>query len=298
MALKRLYYNAMSKLILLFKRLLVALLGLVIVWFSAFNLFPWIDDRLPLILALIATYCFLAYVGLPAVARVWHMLHKPTHVPTRSIAQDGWALDPINLVVLARSEREFVAAMKKAGWLTADKLNIKNSMRFVWAMLFNRPYPNAPFGTHYVFGRPQDLGFQIPIGNSPRKRHHVRFWRLGTTILENEHEHHGFWRSLLKKFLRKEMQVWVGAATLDWGLNIRVRNLQIDHGIDSDTNAERDFIVESLKNANVLKDSVEIKAGEPLHTRHQGFREKIIADGYVVLCELKKQFVLITKNRP
>ena len=30
----------------------------------------------------------------------------------------------------------------------------------------------------YLFGRGQDIGFQKAIDNSPRKRHHIRFWAL------------------------------------------------------------------------------------------------------------------------
>jgi len=286
----------MSHLLLPLKRLLVLLLGLILAWFSAFTFFPWANGRLPQIIALLVTYCFLAYIGLPALVRFWHLLQKPTHVPTRSLSRDGWALDPMNIVVLAKNEQEFIAAMKKAGWYTADKPTLKNNLRFVFSMLFIRPYPTAPFGTHFVFGRRQDLGFQIPVGPSPRKRHHVRFWNLGITLLEGDHEHHGFWRKLLKKFLRKKKQVWVGAASLDWGINILVRNLQFDHGINGDTDAERDYIVATLKESGVLKDSIGIKAGEPLRTRHQGFMETIIADGYVELCELKRQLVPLKRK--
>jgi len=279
----------MSRLILLLKRLIVLLLGLGLVWFVVFTFYPFVDDQLPLAVALLVTYCFLAYVALPALVRVWQLLHKPTHVPTRSLERDGWAADPINLVMLAKNEKELTWAMQKAGWLTADPNNLRNNARMVLAILLNRPYPTAPFDHNYVFGRPQDLGFQIPVGNSPRKRHHVRFWQLG--VVQKEHEHHGFWRTLLAKFIKTENQLWVGAATYDNGINARYRNLQLGHGGDGDTVAERDFLVATLKDANVLKDAIAIKAGEPLHTRNHRFGERIIADGYVKLCEVKRQLL-------
>lgn len=281
----------LNRAFVLLKRLLV--LGLIVglAWFTLFKFFPWVDAKLPFLLALIVTYAFLAYVALPALLRVRHLIQPPTHVPTRTIASDGWAVDAINIVVLARNERDFVWAMQKAGWLMADPLTIKSRIKMVAAVLLNRPYPNAPFGSYYVFGRKQDLGFQIPVGTSPRHRHHVRFWRLGTTILDDEHEHHSFWLKLLKRFMHKKKEIWVGAAILDTGLNLRLRNLQIDHGIEDDTTIERDFLVGTLKDASVLKDRINIKAGEPLRTRHQGFGEEIIADGYVTLCELKRQIL-------
>lgn len=282
----------MSRYILLIcKRLLIITVIFWLSWFTVFKAFPFIDNRLPFAAAVLVSYAFLAYLGLPAMVRLWQALHRPTHVPTRTTAKDGWAVDPINLVMVARSERDLIWAMQKAGWVQADEKTLKTRLRMIYAMLLNRPYPSAPFGTYYVFGRKQDIGFQIPIGNSPRHRHHVRFWQLGTTLLQEEHVHQGFWRKLLKRFIQDEKQVWVGAAILDRGLNFKRRNLQIDHSIEGNTMLERHFLVESLRDAKVLKDVIDIKAGEPLHTRHQGFGERIIADGYVKLCEIKRQIL-------
>lgn len=277
--------------LIVLKRVIVLALVVLLAWFTAFKFFPAVDAKVPFLLALLITYAFLAYVAIPALLRIRHIIQPPNHVPTRTIAADGWAVDPINIVVLAKSENEFIWAMQKAGWLTADKPTIINRIRIVLAILFNLSYPNAPFGTYYVFGRKQDLGFQIPVGKSPRHRHHVRFWRLGSTQLDEDHEHMGFWRTLLSKFATKQKEIWVGAAILDYGLNVRARNLQIDHRVRQDTSLERDFLVQTLKDAFVLKDSINIKAGEPLRTRHQGLGETIIADGYVTLCELKRQIL-------
>jgi hypothetical protein len=273
------------------KRLIVLLLVVGLAWFTVFRFFPAVDSQTPFLVALLITYGFLAYIAIPALLRVRHLIQPPTHVPTRTIARDGWAVDPINLVMLAKNEKEFIWAMRKAGWYVADPVNIKTVARMVYALVLKRPYPNAPFGTYYVFGRKQDLGFQIPVNGSPRHRHHIRFWRLGTTILDDEHKHYGFWRRLLKRFLVKQKEVWVGAAILDHGFSIRTRNLQLDHGVDSDTTLERAFVVNNLKDAGILKDVISIKAGEPLRTRHQGLGETIITDGYVQLCEIKRQFL-------
>lgn len=273
------------------KRLLVLALIIGLAWFTVFKFFPVVDSQLPFLVALIITYGFLAYLAIPALLRVRHLIQPPTHVPTRTIARDGWAVDPINLAVVAKNEKEFKWAMRKAGWVPADPISLANRLRMILAVVFDRPYPTAPFGNYYVFGRKQDLGFQIQVGNSPRHRHHIRFWRVASTALAEDHVHLTFWRRLLKSFISKEKEVWVGAAIFDHGLSLRARNFQLDHGVDSDTTAERDFVVQSLRQAYVIKDVVDIKAGEPLHTRHQGFGETIIADGYIKLCELKRQFL-------
>jgi hypothetical protein len=271
------------------KRLLVLLLVIGLAWFTFFKFFPALDSQLPFLVALLITYGFLAYIGIPALLRVRHLIQPPTHVPTRTIAGDGWALDPINLVVVAKNERQFVACMQKAGWVQPDPLNLKSCFKMIGATVLHRSYPAAPFSSTYVFGRKQDLAFQIQINGSPKNRHHVRFWRLGSNILEVEHEHHGFWRTLLKSFMSKEKQIWVGAASLETGINLTRRTLQVTHRQHGNTDTERDFLVKTLAAANVLKDTLGIKAGEPLRTRYQGFRETIIADGYIKLCEIKRR---------
>lgn len=265
--------------------LIIALSG-----FTLFMVYPFVDDRAPVAVAIVLSYLFVAYAGLPAVLRIYHALHKPDHLPTRTHAGDGWALDPINLVVLAKNEKEFTWAMLKAGWVQPDPLDLRSSLKTVYAVLFRRPYPRAPFSNTYVFGKKQDLAFQIQIDGDLSYRHHVRFWRVGKTTLE-EHEHTGFWRKLLAKFIRKETEVWVGAVSTEAGVNLTRRTLQITHRQQGDTDASRDFLVSTLRAAHVIKDTLQIKAGEPLHTRYQGFREKIIADGYVMLCEIKRQIL-------
>ncbi|HSE29483.1 MAG TPA: LssY C-terminal domain-containing protein [Candidatus Saccharimonadales bacterium] len=279
--------------ILLLKRLLVLVLGIFLAWLTVFTVFPLLDNWMPLAIAILITYCLVAYFGLPALHRFSQILYKPTHVPTRTHSSDGWALDPVNLVVLAQNENAFVSAMTKAGWAQADPLNLQSSLKMIRAVVFKKSYPTAPFSNTYAFGRKQNLCFQIEIDGNPSKRHHVRFWRLGTTILEDEHEHHGFWHSLISRFNGNKQQIWIGAASLETGVNINRYNLQIVHKQEGNTDVERDFLVGTLKDAKVLEDSIGIKASKPLHTRYQGFREKIIADGYVTLCQIKS-----TKKRP
>ena len=46
--------------------------------------------------------------------------------------------------------------------------------------------------------------------------------------------------------------LWVGAGTRDTGLSLTRLSFQITHATDSDTNAERDFIVAELKKHGVI----------------------------------------------
>ncbi len=51
----------------------------------------------------------------------------------------------------------------------------------------------APFSTLCLFGRGQDIGFQKAIDNSPRKRHHIRFWAQSLTRENDEMGSASFW---------------------------------------------------------------------------------------------------------
>ena len=97
------------------------------------------------------------------------------HVPRFTVTADGLPGDPVNLALIG-TLGQLRAAFATAGWAGADRLNLASSWRMARAFVLNEPYPTAPFSTLYLFGRGQDFGFQRAIDNSPRKRHHVRFW--------------------------------------------------------------------------------------------------------------------------
>jgi hypothetical protein len=280
--------------VLVLRRLSILTAVILLAYLTAFQLFPFFDRRIPALWAALITYGIMAYVGIPAAIRILRFIYKPNHVPAVTTTGDGWASDPINIAVLARSERDFIWAMQKGGWYTADKNTWHNATREGLALLLDQPYPTAPFSKLYLFGRKQDLGFQIPVGNSPRHRHHVRFWQVDArnnpTDNTDNQVHQGFWRSLLKPFLKRKYTLWVGAAILDSGpVAIRWRNGQITHQIHPDADFERDFMIESLQHAGVLRSVTDIKAGEPYRGRGQTVGVTVISDGFVRLCELKNQ---------
>jgi len=283
--------------ILVLRRLGILSAVVALAYFTTFQLFPFFARRIPRLWAVLVTYSLMAYVIIPMAIRLLRFVYKPNHVPVSTTTGDGWASDPVNIAVSAHSEKDFIWAMQKAGWYTSDRKTWKNALREGWALLFDRPYPTAPFSHLYLFGRSQDLGFQIPVGNSPRYRHHVRFWRVDARNDPQErnkkwNEHRGFWRTLFKRFMRHEHSLWVGAAIYDSGpVAIQWRNGQITHRIHPNADFERDFIIESLERANVLRSLTDIKAGEPYRGRGQAVGVTVISDGFVKLCELKRQII-------
>jgi len=261
------------------QRLLVAALGVLSIWLIVF-VFRIVDRRLPSILALAVSYAIAAYVILPYVVLLGLKILHRKRVPSYTITGDGLPGDPINLVLIGTLQ-QLNAAFAAAGWSQADPLNLASSWRMVRAFLFNSPYPTAPFSTLYLFGRSQDIGFQQPIGDSPRKRHHVRFWALSMAheaALGTSRFWHGAARPPADACV-----LWVGAGTRDTGFSLTRLTFQITHATDSDTNAERDYIVAELGKIRAIGDVTSYRAGQHLPPEHVNH---YVTDGEVTAANL------------
>src|SRR5258708_21406529 len=137
----------------------------------------------------------------------------------------------------------------------------------VRAFVLNRPYPTAPFSTLYLFGRGQDIGFQKAIDNSPRKRHHVRFWAMSASRAQQTVGTASFWLNTDRP-PNDERVLWVGAGTKDTGFSLTRLTFQVTHATDSDTNAERDYIINELKRSRLIGDVTLHRTGDRLRTKH------------------------------
>jgi hypothetical protein len=252
----------MRTLRLIIQRLLVLLLGVVTVWAIAFVFFDVADRRLPLVLALAATYGFAAYIILPRAIRLGLRVLGRGHVPSYTTTGDGLPGDPVNLALMG-TKAELRSAFAAAGWNEADKLGLVSSWRMAVSFVLDRPYPTAPFSTLYLFGRGQDAGFQRAIGDSPRKRHHVRFWGLPVDRAAQLLENAAFW-SHDEPPAEGETVIWIGAGTRD-------------------TNSERDYIMGELTRVGVIGPVRTQNAGERLGI---GKVNRYVTDGEVAVAAL------------
>jgi LssY C-terminus len=225
----------------LLQRLLILGLGIFSVWLIVFVVFKFADRRLPWILALGLTYGIAAYVILLRAVRMGLKFLQRKSVPRFTITGDGLPGDPVNLVLMGTLQ-QLRAAFAAAGWSDADRLGLASSWRMIRAFVFNSPYPTAPFSTLYLFGRGQDIGFQKAIDDSPRKRHHIRFWSSSLEHAEGTVGTASFWMNTDRPPDDARV-LWIGAGTKDTGFSLTQLTFQVTHATDSDTNAERDYIV-------------------------------------------------------
>jgi hypothetical protein len=265
----------------LFQRLLIFGLGIFTVWLIVFVVFETADRRLPWMLAVGLTYGIAAYIILPRVIRMGLKVLQRKLVPSFTLTGDGLPGDPVNLALVGTLP-QLRAAFAALGWLEADRLNLASSWGMVRAFVLNSPYPTAPFSTLYLFGRGQDIGFQKAIENSPRKRHHIRFWALELARAQNTWGATDFWLNTDRPPDDARV-IWVGAGTRDTGLSLTKLSFQITHATDADANAERGFIVAELMKNQLIEAVTAVQSGQPLPAERVN---RYITDGQITVARL------------
>jgi len=139
----------------------------------------------------------------------------------------------VNFVIVG-SQKDVQAALDAANWHPADVGDSKAVFNALMETYQNKDYLQMPMSTLYLFGRPQDYGYEMaePIA-MVASRHHFRIWKA--------------------PFTWKGQEVWVGAGTHDIGFAKDKRNGNVTHKIDPKVDGERDNIGSSLQKADKAK---------------------------------------------
>lgn len=259
------------------RRCVTIALTTLILWLIVTQIFGRLDQRLPFFFALAFTYLISAYLILPQLIHISLLVSRRGRIPRVTHAADGIPADPVNIILLGDA-KSLSAAFQTCGWYHADTLTLKTSLRMIKSFILNRPYPTAPFSSLYLFGRKQDISFQEPIHNSPRKRNHIRFWAANIDPTNKI--------NIIKYWLRNDpvdlatSQIWVGAASKDTGFGLTSLTYQISHRIDKKIDTERDYIIESLRKNGVIYDEQYLDAGSSVG-------KKYISDGRIFVAKLR-----------
>jgi len=267
------------------KRFAVLIPGIVIAYISVRDIFPAFDKRLPLALAIFATYVLGAYLLIPVLIRVIRIIAPAHHLQSYSVTPDGFASDPVNIGIIG-SKAALITAMEVAGWSVADEHSLRNTTRQIISGVLNRSYPTAPMSRLYLFGRKQDIGFEIPTEGGRGRRHHVRFWATtyggGDTFNFGTVEWHK-----RKRHTSGKGTLWVGAASQDIGFAFIRHNVQLTHMIHPDTNAERQLIIDGLERAKLVRDVRSTRLRRPYKLTNRAWRGSLHTDGLLKIVKLK-----------
>ena len=175
--------------------------------------------------------------GHPALAR------SPRHTTTAQGRQG----DAINVAFIG-TEEELHRMFAAAGWYAADPITLETSIRIAADVVVHKPYAHAPVSDLYVWDRKQDAAFEQPVGDSPKQRHHVRFW-------------------CSREVDRQGEPLWLGAATYDERVELSRTTGGITHKIGPEIDSERNKLVTDAARAGVLDGYYWV---DPFHKDRQG----------------------------
>ena len=175
--------------------------------------------------------------GHPALAR------SPRHTTTAQGRQG----DAINVAFIG-TEEELHRMFAAAGWYAADPITLETSIRIAADVVVHKPYAHAPVSNLYVWERKQDAAFEQPVGDSPKQRHHVRFW-------------------CSREVDRQGEPLWLGAATYDERVELSRATGGVTHKIGPEIDRERNKLVNDTARAGVLDGYYWV---DPFHKDRQG----------------------------
>jgi hypothetical protein len=216
-------------------------------------------------------WVLVAYLVLPRLHRIMTYIYVPDYFLGRARTSDGLFGDPVN-VAFNGTENQVHASMTAAGWTRADDITVASSWRLVTSVLTRSSYDEAPVSPLYLFHRQQDFAYQQEVEDNPTKRHHVRFWKCPDGwVLPGGHR-----------------VDWLAAGTFDRAVGFSFFTLQITHRIDENIDIERDFIVESLRNADPAIRVVVIRDFSTGYHSRNGGGDTIQTDGDLPVVDLRR----------
>jgi LssY C-terminus len=200
------------------------------------------------LLILLLFYAFAAYLLIPILWELYEHRHPAfDDDPRLTQTSDGHPGDPLNVALLGTAA-QLKLAMQAAGWFPAAALGLGSDLKIAADSVLSRPDVAAPVSNLYLFGRKEDLAFEMPVGNNPRQRHHVRFWKTTDAVADGRPN-------------------WLGAASYDERIGLSRTTGQITHHIAPDVDTERDHVIATLQRAGQL---AEVYAVADFHEKREG----------------------------
>ena len=176
--------------------------------------------------------------------------------------------DLVNFVIVG-SQQQVTNALKVAGWLQADKDNKAAVLSALEATLQKSSYMSVPMSILYLFGRPQDFGYE----------------RTDPVLVAAQRHHFRIWNSPLST---SQQTIWAGAGTHDIGIEKDQRKQgAITHKIDQNVDGERDFIAETLTDAGMVEAKDYMTRSHPITSTKTATGGEIKSDGRVLVIVLK-----------
>ena len=139
--------------------------------------------------------------------------------------------DPLNLIIIGDAN-DIVPALVRRGWHATEVIWSSAILRTIKSFLLGEPYRYSPISPLYVYGRPQDIGWQKARG-TVNERNHMRFW--------------------LSPIRYRGQDVFVGQISRDIGVKFTLKSPTIlTHVIDPDVDEARRYFIEDMAYSQAL----------------------------------------------
>ncbi len=185
-------------------------------------------------------------------------------LPPRVFDAEGHEGDILNLVFVAQPA-DLQRAFARAGWVKTDRWRPV----FVWHLLQHGTNDTKlPMSRFNLFGREQDYSYALPDPEAVvSRRHHLRIWKTDYKI--------------------DGTPIWVGAATHDLGIEIAKRGHLINHRIDPDVDAERNFIGDELASISSVGRQKYLFRADPVFQAQTVSGESYYSDSKILFLDLQ-----------
>ena len=197
-----------------------------------------------------------------SASEVDEMMH---FLPPRVFDAEGREGDMLNLVFVAQPAG-LQRAFTRAGWVKTDRWRPV----FVWHLLQHGTNDaKLPMSRFNLFGRVQDYSYALPDPAAVvSRRHHLRIWKTDYTM--------------------DGTPIWVGAATHDLAIEIGKRGHLINHRIDPDVDAERNFIGAELAGISSVSRQEYLLRIDPVFRAHTVSGEAYYSDSRILYLDLQQ----------
>jgi LssY C-terminus len=175
--------------------------------------------------------------------------------------------DMVNFVLIG-SESDVKSALAAANWHIADTSNVGAVVAAINNTYQKEDYLAMPMSTLYLFGRPQDYGYEMaePIA-MVASRNHFRLWKAPFT-----------WNG---------QTLWAGAGTHDIGFAKDKRNGSITHKVDPNLDGERTNIGQSLEATGKVQSISYYLPTNPVTGAKVATGDSYTSDGRILVVFLK-----------
>jgi hypothetical protein len=211
----------------------------------------------------------------PSVERPSELAEMMDDLPPRVINGDGREGDMLNLVFVAQP-KDLQQMFARAGWIKTDDWK----PIFVWHLLRHRNRDaQLPMAKFYLFGRVQDYSYALPDPQAiVTRRHHLRIWKTDYTM--------------------DGRPIWVGAASHDVAIVFAKRGHLINHRIDPNVDAERDFVGSSLTESLSVDRHEYLSSDNPVFQAQTSSGDSYHSDGRLLLLDVQPTSATTDRGRP